>query len=348
MIQPIHTAVKGRARYKVNGLYHSEALKKYLELRLLQAEIIEQVCANTITGNVLVIFNPNFNHNAIASLIKEVILDYLKKDSKLLQFLTKQSNVVIPNGRHDFNKSNKHAIGSDISELHLQKKLNLASSQLIPIAAGISALFFGTAMLYRLGLDERILLGIQNLHSPLLHRMMIAVTFLGDPTVLLLLCLGLRSWLLQSNRRQEANILGIATIGAIGFNCTLKVLFARARPVLWDRIIHVGHHSFPSGHAMVSIVVYGYIGYILMKQFPQYEKQISTLTVALITAIGFSRLYLGVHWLTDVTAGYATGLIWLIFCILRLESQQQYSDSGFKSFTNPNQLNFLPIKLQHL
>ncbi len=345
MIQPIHTTVKGRARYKVNGLYHSEALKKYLELRLLQEEIIEQVCANTITGNVLIIFNPNFNHNAIASLIKEVILNYRKKDSKLLQPSTKQSNVVIPNGRHDFKKSNKQNASSDIfSQLQMQKKLNLASSQLIPIA-GISALFFYTAMLYRLGLDERILLGIQNLHSPLLHRIMLAVTFLGDPTVLLLLCLGFRSWLLQSNRRQEANNLGIAAIGAIGFNFILKVLFARARPVLWDRIIHVGHHSFPSGHAMVSIVVYGYIEYILMKQFPQYEKQISTLTVALITAIGFSRLYLGVHWLTDVTAGYATGLIWLIFCISKLETQQH---SDFKSFINSNQLNFLPLKLQHV
>ncbi len=344
MIQPIHTTVKGRARYKVNGLYHSEALKKYLELRLLQAEIIEQVCANTITGNVLVIFNPNFNHNAIASLLKEVILDYRKKHSKLLQPSTQQSNVVIPD-RHHFNKNNQHAIRSNIfSQLQMQKKLNLASSQLISIA-GISTLVFCTAMLYRLGLDERILLGIQNIHSPLLHRIMIAVTFLGDPTVLLLLCLGFRSWLLQSNRRQEANNLIIAAIGAIGFNCILKVLFARARPVLWDRIIHVGHHSFPSGHAMVSIVVYGYIGYILMKQFPQYEKQISTLTVALITAIGFSRLYLGVHWLTDITAGYATGLIWLIFCISKLETQQY---SNLKSFTNPNQLNFLPLKLQQV
>lgn len=347
MIQPIHTTVKGRARYKVNGLYDSEALKKYLELRLLQEEIIEQVCANTITGNVLVIFNPNFNHNAIAWLLKEVILNYRKKHSKLLQPSTKQFNTVTLNDRfRDLNKYNKHsAIRSDVfSKLQMQKKLNLASSQLISIA-GISTLVFCTAMLYRLGLDERILLGIQNIHSPLLHRIMIAVTFLGDPIVLLLLCLGLRSWLLQSNRRQEANILGIATIGAIGFNFILKVLFARARPVLWDRIIHVGHHSFPSGHAMVSIVAYGYVGYILMKQFPQYEKQISTLTIALITAIGFSRLYLGVHWLTDVTAGYATGLIWLIFCISRLETQQ-YSD--LKSFTNHNKLNFLPIKLQHV
>jgi undecaprenyl-diphosphatase len=108
----------------------------------------------------------------------------------------------------------------------------------------------------------------------------------------------------------------------------LKLLFGRARPALWDRIIHVGLHSFPSGHAMVSIVIYGFIGYILAKQFPQWRGRIFALTFVLIVAIGFSRLYLGVHWPTDVVAGYAAGLVWLIACIQRLELPQKYASLG--------------------
>jgi membrane-associated phospholipid phosphatase len=340
MIQAIHTAVKGRARYKINGLYQSEALKNYLELKLSQQKTIEQVHANPLTGNILITFHPQIHQNTIATLIKEVISQYRKSNIKLLQPSTKQSREFSENGH--FQKQ-ENIIPNISSNLQIQKQLKLAQTQ-FPIT-GISALFLSTAILYRLGLDERILFGIENLHSPLLHSIMLTVTLLGEPTVLLLLCLGLRSWLLQSNRRQEANILGIAAVGAIGFNYILKLLFARVRPMLWDRIIHVGHHSFPSGHAMVSIVVYGYIGYILAQQFPQYQKQISIFTMALIAAIGFSRLYLGVHWLTDVTAGYAAGLIWLVFCISKLESQQRYNA---KSLINTNNFASSQIRLQFI
>jgi membrane-associated phospholipid phosphatase len=79
----------------------------------------------------------------------------------------------------------------------------------------------------------------------------------------------------------------------------MKLFFGRARPALWKHIINVGQHSFPSGHAMVSIVIYGFIGYLLAKQCPQWRLRIYALTVVLIAAIGFSRLYLGVHWLTE-------------------------------------------------
>lgn len=183
-------------------------------------------------------------------------------------------------------------------------------------ASVVGALVLSTVLLYSSGLDTAILLAIQKLHSPLLDRIMLGITALGDPIVLLPLCLGLGVGSVFYHRHSEAATLGIVTVGAIGLNNWLKLLFGRARPALWDRLIHVGLHSFPSGHAMVSIATYGFVGYSLANQFPQRQRQIFALTAILVGAIGFSRLYLGVHWLTDVTAGYAVGLVWLIACIL--------------------------------
>ena len=131
-------------------------------------------------------------------------------------------------------------------------------------------------------------------------------------------------WLLKQQRRATAMTLLIAAIGAIGLNVWLKHLFSRARPALWNHIVDVGNYSFPSGHAMVSLVIYGLIGYILATQFPQQQKLITSFTAILIAAIGFSRLYLGVHWPTDVLAGYAAGLVWLITCIISLRVWRKY------------------------
>lgn len=172
--------------------------------------------------------------------------------------------------------------------------------------------------------DTTILEAIARLHTPLLDNMMIGVTFLGDPTALTTISVACAALLLLQRRYREALILAIAAGGAVGLNFWLKALFGRARPELWERIVDVSYNSFPSGHATISLVVYGAIGYGLARHFPAWQKQIFSLTVFLVAAIGFSRLYLGVHWPTDVIAGYATGLVWLIACILTLEVSSKY------------------------
>lgn len=173
-------------------------------------------------------------------------------------------------------------------------------------------------------LDTSILLAIRRIHNTLLDQAMMGITFIGDPSVLVVICLGIGIWLLKLGRRSSAVTLGVAAVGAIGLNVLLKYLFGRARPALWNRIVEVGKYSFPSGHAMVSLVIYGLIGYILTTKFPQHRRLIISLTVILIALIGFSRLYLGVHWPTDVAAGYAAGLVWLIACIMSLRVWRNY------------------------
>lgn len=167
--------------------------------------------------------------------------------------------------------------------------------------------------------DQSILLGLWKLHQPLLDRIMIGFTILGEPTLLLVLSLSWGAILLFRNHRSEATTIALAGAGAVVLNTWLKNLFGRARPELWERIVDVEASSFPSGHAMISLVIYGVFGYFLVMRFPKWRWVLSVLTGILIAGIGLSRLYLGVHWPTDVIAGYTAGLVWLITCILSLE-----------------------------
>ena len=171
--------------------------------------------------------------------------------------------------------------------------------------------------------DTEILLALKRLHTPVLDRITIGFTFLGEPRLLLVICLTLGTILLVRSHRSEALTIAIAGVGAVGLNTLLKQLFGRTRPLLWERVVDVRFYSFPSGHAMISMVIYGLLGYFLSSRFPRWRWLIATLTVLLVTAIGFSRLYLGVHWPTDVIAGYTAGIVWLITCILTLEISKE-------------------------
>ncbi|MDY6784827.1 MAG: phosphatase PAP2 family protein [Cyanobacteriota bacterium] len=172
--------------------------------------------------------------------------------------------------------------------------------------------------------DTAILQGIAQFHSPLFDNIAIAVTFFGEPNLLVLVGAIVGSVLLWKRRRSEAVVFAIAAGGATALNFWLKTVFGRARPELWERIVDANFNSFPSGHAMISLVVWGAIAYGLALDFPPWRKFISSVATILIGAIGFSRLYLGVHWPTDIIAGYTAGLVWLIACILTLEGAQRY------------------------
>jgi undecaprenyl-diphosphatase len=167
--------------------------------------------------------------------------------------------------------------------------------------------------------DQATLLTLRHLHTPLRNQIMIGVTALGQPSVLLIVTLSLGIWLLLKRCRPEAITMVIGTVGALGLNYLLKELFRRARPPIWEHVISVTQYSFPSGHAMISLVVYGLSAYLLAIRFYRWRGLIFSLSILLILAIGFSRLYLGVHWPSDVAAGYATGIAWLMACILELE-----------------------------
>lgn len=168
--------------------------------------------------------------------------------------------------------------------------------------------------------DVTVLRAIETLHAPWLDRLIVHLTGLGDPTVISIVSIGFALWWLARGAWKRSLVLAIAVGGGSGLNALLKLQFSRARPELWERIIDARFYSFPSGHAMMSFITYGSIGYFLLRRFPRQRWQIAIATALVVLSIGFTRLYLGVHWLTDVLAGYAAGLVWLSVCIVVWEA----------------------------
>jgi membrane-associated phospholipid phosphatase len=146
---------------------------------------------------------------------------------------------------------------------------------------------------------------------------LILLTELGDKKGIGIVALIVLGWLLLIKR----NLLGAAAIAlsvALGneVNKLIKGLIARPRPEL-DHLAHVDSLSFPSGHAMVGLIFYYFIAYIVMENMKSAtaRRMIFILATLLLLLIGASRIILQVHYPTDVIGGFAFGYIWLLASI---------------------------------
>ncbi len=150
-------------------------------------------------------------------------------------------------------------------------------------------------------------------------------TILGTPVALGALVLVVAAVLLARGRYRWALYLVLTTtIGGI-VNRLLKAYFLRERPDLAEAIRSASGYSFPSGHAMGSTIVFGALTYLALRHFGRWRDRSAFLAIALSTvlAISLSRIYLGVHWITDVVAGIAAGLVWVIFATVAYEASRR-------------------------
>lgn len=148
-----------------------------------------------------------------------------------------------------------------------------------------------------------------------LDAAMQAVTHGGDGWTLLMVLLLCGGFLLLQRHKREAVSLLCAFGLSLLLNPRLKLFFQRDRPQLWATLIpRPSDFSFPSGHAMGAMTVYGLAALLLARAYPQQQRAIWLSAAAWIGLIGFSRVYLGVHWLSDVLAGFICGaaLIWIL------------------------------------
>jgi len=175
--------------------------------------------------------------------------------------------------------------------------------------------------------DDAVLRWVAQHRTPALEPVMLEITFLGTGTVVIALVAVSGMFLWLSNHKYSAILLLVSTVGGILLNNLLKIGFGRPRPQVFDWGMHAVSWSFPSGHAMSAAVVYGTVAYLAARLQRRHLHRVITLTAAfiLILLIAGSRLYLGVHYPSDVLAGIIIGLAWAAFCMAMLEAIQVYA-----------------------
>lgn len=144
------------------------------------------------------------------------------------------------------------------------------------------------------------------------------VTALGGYAVLTILVASVVGYLLMTRHYPAALLVLLSTLGGLLLSHLLKSLYQRPRPDLVTHLTHVSTDSFPSGHAMLSAVVYLTLGALLARLVQGWWTRLYVVGVAVLVSflVGLTRIYLGVHYPTDVAAGWAAGIAWAVLCWL--------------------------------
>lgn len=160
---------------------------------------------------------------------------------------------------------------------------------------------------------------VHELHAaatPMATRFFVIVSAFGYQ-FLWVIAIGVGIFFILKRDRLKLWLWIAALVGGQVLNLLLKQWFARARPAFDDPLAVALFYSFPSGHATMSLISYGLLAYTLwLSPIQRWQRWLAvTAFVLLILLIGLSRLYLGVHYFSDVLGGFAAGGLWLSFCI---------------------------------
>ncbi len=174
----------------------------------------------------------------------------------------------------------------------------------------------------QINFDVRLFHLLQTLHSAPLDHTMVALTELGDAPVLLAVIVAALLWFVMRRHWLTAGYWIAATGVAETLGAVIKLALRRPRP----QVLYAGldQFSFPSGHAVMSAVTYGFLGYLLLRGAPAFWRRAGTaMTVTLIVLIASSRIYLRAHWLSDVLGGLAFGVAWVAALAMTYEYQSR-------------------------
>lgn len=165
-----------------------------------------------------------------------------------------------------------------------------------------------------------------SIRNDFLNIIVISLTHLGDTVTIIALCVLL---LLMPNRRKYGLPVSIAALAGVALYKPMKHFFLRARPEEALHLVEQGGFSFPSGHSVSSVIVYGLLLYLIQKHCTneKLKKVLSVVCALLAVLIGPSRLYVGVHWTTDVLCGMLIGAAVLIITISILERMYAKNES---------------------
>lgn len=163
--------------------------------------------------------------------------------------------------------------------------------------------------------DRSWTLALHEIDTDALDYVFIAFTTIGSGPCLWGAVLVVAMLAIRNHRWQLALLLAANGVVAQIVNLGLKSWFVRPRPALFEEIARPSTWSFPSGHAMSAVQIWGVIAAVLIALYPRRRAVIVLANLMLMAGIGLSRVYLGVHWPTDVLAGFAAGLPFLVVSI---------------------------------
>lgn len=191
----------------------------------------------------------------------------------------------------------------------------------------LAAMFLGVAFVYKFSFfvgiikaaivlaDARVANFLVGFRSTELTKIFLWITLLGKWQVVLIFVFSTIGILWLRRKRAYIAPLLFALLGSEIFIWLGKIIFHRTRPEA--AVYPEASFSFPSGHATIAVVFYGFLTYILIHNKKRWNTKASLffLGAIILFFIGFSRLYLGVHYLSDVLGGYLLGMLWLIVAI---------------------------------
>jgi len=175
---------------------------------------------------------------------------------------------------------------------------------------------FNVLLQFFINLDMQVQGYMLAINSPWPVKIMLLITYLGSPWAFIILCTVASTYLQHRRKTLEAIFLNIALFSSWGTMEWLKMFIERNRP-LGEALTVASGYSFPSGHAMLSLVFYGFLANLMLSSARRRKRfwwgAIGLYLLILI--IGFSRMYLNVHYTSDVLAGYLFGMVLLVASI---------------------------------
>ncbi|WP_347158125.1 phosphatase PAP2 family protein [Pontibacter chitinilyticus] len=196
------------------------------------------------------------------------------------------------------------------------------------LACIIGFLYIGVEILQgdQLPIDAEAFALARSMGSPAMNNFIEGVTFFASqqfitPAALLLIAY----FLFIRKHRWHSLRVPVVALGSISLNLVLKQFFDRPRPL--SPLVHASGLSFPSGHSMIAASFYGLIIYLVWKNVkpPLLRYGLVVLLAIFILLIGFSRIYLRVHYATDVLAGFSAGFLWVIVGLWALRRLEKFS-----------------------
>ena len=219
---------------------------------------------------------------------------------------------------------------------------SLSISLLLGIIASVASLIFFAWLTDEVldgetrQFDEVTRAAVQRIASPTMTSVMRGISFVGSTQFLTVATIAMFWWLMSRKWKREAWLLGITMIGAAILNITLKLTFRRPRPVPFFDLTAPESFSFPSGHSLASFCFFGALTIVLTARVQEWRLNLVTWTLSAVIVlwIGLSRIYLGVHYTTDVLAGFAAALIWI--AMIRFTEMQLIRRRTKKQMRNEN------------